>query len=100
GAAAPRAADGPVEQPGAEPLPDELGEKPEVGELDLALDAPVELGVPGRDALHVEHEDLDRGVLEDRGERRGVEPSSLVPEPVLADRVVEVAVERGRGADG
>ncbi len=97
GTAAPGRVDREGEQVRAQPLPDELGEDTQVGDLHLAGHAPVELDVARGHARHVEDEDLDRGMLDDGGERRVVEPAAIAPEPGLAHGVVEVAVERDRG---
>ena len=97
--AAPGAVHRPGQKVGPEALADELGHEAEVGQLDLARGAPVELDVPGRDAGRVEHMHLDRRILHRLGQRLVGQLPALVPQPGTADAVVEIAIERHRGPD-
>src|SRR5438034_8446008 len=56
----PGAVDRRLQETGAEPAPDEIGDEPEIAELGLACCGSIELEEAGGHAAHVEDKDLDR----------------------------------------
>lgn len=60
----PTVANNPVKQIAAEPQSDVLGKQSEIGEMNNALLAPIELCVTGRATGSVQHIDLDKFVLD------------------------------------
>src|SRR5579875_4016279 len=93
GSMAPGRIDGPIQQIGAEALADEIGDQPEIGELDLGIPAAIEFRIAGGRAGDIEYVDLDARVMDGLGEHGIVKGPSLVPEPRLTHRVVKVAIE-------
>ena len=90
----PGVTDRPVEQIAAEAAADELGQEPEIGELGIGRLAAVELGVARRNAVDPEHVHLHRRIADDLEELLVRQQQAHHPGPLLADRAIEIAVER------
>src|SRR5438128_4178291 len=90
----PGAVDRRLQEIGAEPAPDEIGDEPEIAELGLARCCGVELEKAGGHATHVEDKDFDRRLVDLCSECQVADHPALEPQPRLADGVVEIAVER------
>src|SRR5215472_5708403 len=77
----------------AEAAADEIGQQTEIGKLGVARGA-FELEIAGGNASDIEHRHRDFGAIEMATKLLVGPLPAQIPEPGLADRVVEIAIER------
>src|SRR5437870_4078474 len=87
-----------AQQIGAVAAPDELRRQAEIGQLDITGIAAVEFIKSGWNTADIEHEDIDRRLLYQRGEPVVAPQAPLEPQPVLTDRIIEITVEGNAAA--
>src|SRR4051812_44678797 len=92
--------DGPLQEPSAKPLTDEIGHQAELGQLDLIRLAAIQLGKSSRRAIDVQDVQLISWVADDGGKGLIRQFPATQPMEAFAHGVVERAVMRhGRRPD-